>query len=99
MQQIKFHATYLNPQSYLCGCQCIQSRSADKALVFVMYHFLCMYYFFTSMMHIKYFVIYQVASVLTEFSAEDCWSLGLNKANLLCSSCDNLPTFDLDILK
>ncbi|KDR06683.1 selenoprotein F [Zootermopsis nevadensis] len=39
------------------------------------------------------------SSVLTEFSAEDCWSLGLNKANLLCSSCDSLPTFDLDILK
>jgi len=40
-----------------------------------------------------------VANVLTEFSAEDCWSLGLNKANLLCSSCDCLPKFDLNVLK
>ena len=99
MQQIKFHATCLNPQSYVCGCECIQNCSADKAVVSVMYPFLYICYFFTSMMYMKYCVIFQIASVLTEFSAEDCWSLGLNKANLLCSSCDNLPTFELDILK
>ncbi|XP_034232939.1 selenoprotein F [Thrips palmi] len=34
-----------------------------------------------------------------EFTAEDCWSLGLNKANLLCSSCDQLSKFDLNELK
>ncbi|XP_071440449.1 selenoprotein F [Hetaerina americana] len=34
-----------------------------------------------------------------EFSADDCWSLGFNKANLLCSSCDQLPNFGLETLK
>lgn len=39
----------------------------------------------------------QIAS--SEFTAEDCWSLGFNKANLLCSSCDLLPKFNLDVIK
>ncbi|KAJ8888833.1 hypothetical protein PR048_008327, partial [Dryococelus australis] len=37
--------------------------------------------------------------VAAEFSVEDCWSLGLNKANLLCSSCDQLSKFNLGIMK
>ncbi|KAI5729249.1 selenoprotein F isoform X2 [Diaphorina citri] len=37
--------------------------------------------------------------VWSEFTSDDCWSLGLNKANLLCSSCDQLSSFDLNILK
>ncbi|XP_072393513.1 selenoprotein F [Diabrotica undecimpunctata] len=36
--------------------------------------------------------------VLSEFSAEDCWALGFHKANLLCSSCDQLVKFQLDEL-
>nr|CAD7431070.1 unnamed protein product [Timema monikensis] len=42
---------------------------------------------------------FMVGTVLSEFSAEDCWSLGLNKANLLCSSCEQLKSFHLGILK
>lgn len=34
-----------------------------------------------------------------EFTADDCWSLGFNKANLLCSSCDQLKNFQLEMLK
>ncbi|XP_023018475.1 selenoprotein F [Leptinotarsa decemlineata] len=41
------------------------------------------------------FIILFVNLVLAEFSTEDCWSLGLHKANLLCSSCDQLPRFNL----
>lgn len=37
--------------------------------------------------------------VSSEFTAEDCWSLGFNKANLLCSSCDLLTKFNLDVIK
>ncbi|KRT78533.1 hypothetical protein AMK59_8346, partial [Oryctes borbonicus] len=37
--------------------------------------------------------------VLSEFTTEDCWVLGYNKANLLCSSCDQLSRFNLAILK
>ncbi|KAM3968256.1 selenoprotein F [Aphomia sociella] len=33
-----------------------------------------------------------------EFSTEDCASLGFIKANLLCSSCDQLKDFSLDDL-
>ncbi|XP_068086622.1 selenoprotein F isoform X2 [Anabrus simplex] len=40
-----------------------------------------------------------VASISAEFSTEDCWAVGFNKANLLCSSCDKLLTYDLNILK
>ncbi|KAL1518344.1 hypothetical protein ABEB36_001981 [Hypothenemus hampei] len=34
-----------------------------------------------------------------EFSSEDCWSLGFNKANLFCPYCDMLPKFNLDVLR
>ncbi|XP_044733047.1 selenoprotein F [Chrysoperla carnea] len=34
-----------------------------------------------------------------EYSADDCWQLGFNKANLLCSRCNQLSDFQLDILK
>uniref|UniRef100_A0A8D8QYT5 Selenoprotein F n=2 Tax=Cacopsylla melanoneura TaxID=428564 RepID=A0A8D8QYT5_9HEMI len=40
-----------------------------------------------------------INAVLSEFTSDDCASLGLNKANLLCSSCDQLSSFDLNILK
>ncbi|GLH14050.1 Selenoprotein F [Gryllus bimaculatus] len=40
-----------------------------------------------------------VGGSFAEFSAEDCWAVGLNKANLLCSSCDQLASYDLNILK
>lgn len=33
------------------------------------------------------------------FSADDCWALGFNRANLLCSSCDLLRKYDLDMIK
>ncbi|CAG9091850.1 unnamed protein product [Plutella xylostella] len=39
-----------------------------------------------------------VTSVKSEFSTEDCASLGFIKANLLCSSCDQLKDFTLDDL-
>ncbi|XP_060520418.1 selenoprotein F [Cylas formicarius] len=35
----------------------------------------------------------------SEFSAEDCWSLGFNKANLLCLSCDQLRNFNLEVIE
>jgi hypothetical protein len=38
--QVSFH--WFESQSYLCGCPCIQSRSTDKTVVLVMYHFLCL---------------------------------------------------------
>ncbi|XP_076060589.1 selenoprotein F [Oratosquilla oratoria] len=34
-----------------------------------------------------------------EFSAEECFAKGLNQANLMCSSCDTLKEFNLDILE
>ncbi|XP_018324093.1 selenoprotein F [Agrilus planipennis] len=34
-----------------------------------------------------------------EFSSDDCWALGFNKANLLCSSCEQLSNFNLGIIK
>ncbi|XP_075229941.1 selenoprotein F [Lycorma delicatula] len=40
-----------------------------------------------------------IVVVRSDFTAEDCWSLGLNKANLLCSSCDLLKKFDLGDLR
>ncbi|XP_063229769.1 selenoprotein F [Bacillus rossius redtenbacheri] len=42
------------------------------------------------------FVFIKVAA---EYTVEDCWSLGFNKANLLCSSCDQLHKFNLGIIK
>ncbi|KAK9695936.1 Sep15/SelM redox domain [Popillia japonica] len=49
----------------------------------------------------KYIIIlfcYNLTVVLSEFTTEDCWVLGYNKANLLCSSCDQLSKFNLDFL-
>ncbi|CAG9856786.1 unnamed protein product [Phyllotreta striolata] len=46
---------------------------------------------------LSFFIIF-VNSVSSEFSTEDCWSLGFHKANLLCSSCDQLNKFQLDEL-
>ncbi|XP_049812279.1 selenoprotein F-like [Schistocerca nitens] len=40
-----------------------------------------------------------VVCSLAEYTTEDCWALGFNKANLLCSSCDQLKSFDLDLIK
>jgi len=52
-------------------------------------------------LHLSTFLlcIFVVQEAFASFSAEDCWSLGFNKANLLCSSCDNLKKFDLDIIQ
>lgn len=44
------------------------------------------------------FVTIFTGSVLAEFSTEDCASLGFIKANLLCSSCDQLKDFNLETL-
>ncbi|XP_050524262.1 selenoprotein F [Daktulosphaira vitifoliae] len=33
-----------------------------------------------------------------DYTASDCVQLGFNKANLLCSSCDQLQKFDLSLL-
>ncbi|BET02804.1 Sep15/SelM redox domain [Nesidiocoris tenuis] len=40
-------------------------------------------------------------AVLTygEFTAEDCWALGMNKASLLCSTCDLLKKHDLQEMR
>ncbi|KAI4471683.1 selenoprotein f [Holotrichia oblita] len=40
-----------------------------------------------------------VVVVFSEFTTEDCWVLGYNKANLLCSSCDQLSKFNLNFLE
>ncbi|XP_014242913.1 selenoprotein F [Cimex lectularius] len=37
--------------------------------------------------------------VLGEFTAEDCWALGFNKATLLCSSCEHLKKYDLEEMR
>ncbi|XP_001599355.1 selenoprotein F [Nasonia vitripennis] len=37
-----------------------------------------------------------VTNVLSEFSAEDCKSLGYNKATLLCSTCEKFKKFELN---
>lgn len=42
---------------------------------------------------------YSLRGSLAEFSSEDCTALGYNKANLLCSVCDQLTDFKLDVLK
>jgi len=36
---------------------------------------------------------------VSELSTEDCFAVGLNKANLLCSSCDTLKEFSLQNLE
>lgn len=45
------------------------------------------------------FLTISLTPLNAEFTAEDCWSLGFDKANLLCSSCDQLEKFDLGIIK
>ncbi|KAK4328234.1 hypothetical protein Pmani_001353 [Petrolisthes manimaculis] len=40
-----------------------------------------------------------VIEAVQELSTEECFAVGLNKANLLCSSCDTLKEFNLDILE
>ncbi|XP_047546100.1 selenoprotein F [Vanessa atalanta] len=42
--------------------------------------------------------VYLADISLADFSTEDCASLGFIKANLLCSSCDQLKDFSLDQL-
>ncbi|CAH1106534.1 unnamed protein product [Psylliodes chrysocephalus] len=44
------------------------------------------------------FLIIFIYSSSAEFSTEDCWALGFHKADLLCSSCDQLTKFELDDL-
>lgn len=44
------------------------------------------------------FTIITIHKTTAEFSSEDCASLGFNKANLLCSSCNQLKDFSLDDL-
>ncbi|XP_068916836.1 selenoprotein F [Tenebrio molitor] len=44
-------------------------------------------------------VLFFVERCVAEFTTEDCWALGFNKANLLCSSCDQLTKFNLDVIK
>lgn len=44
--------------------------------------------------------VLSLASLIqAEFSSEDCSQLGFNKANLLCSSCDQLKDFGLESLR
>ena len=38
----------------------------------------------------------QITIISCEYSAEECRSLGFNKVNLLCSSCNYLSEFELD---
>ncbi|XP_068627770.1 selenoprotein F [Battus philenor] len=45
-----------------------------------------------------FFTLIYVKKSAGEFSTEDCASLGFIKANLLCSSCDQLKDFSLDQL-
>ncbi|XP_019867990.1 selenoprotein F [Aethina tumida] len=34
----------------------------------------------------------------SEYTTEDCWALGFNRANVQCSLCDQLPKFQLDLI-
>lgn len=49
---------------------------------------------FTKVVHLFSF-IFMVNIVTAEFSADDCKSLGFNKANLLCSTCEEFNKRDL----
>ncbi|XP_045596919.2 selenoprotein F [Procambarus clarkii] len=40
-----------------------------------------------------------IAHALQDLSTEECFAAGLNKANLVCSSCDTLKEFNLDVLE
>ncbi|XP_044270783.1 selenoprotein F [Tribolium madens] len=48
---------------------------------------------------IALFFTFCVSKCYSEFTTEDCWALGFNKANLLCSSCEQLSKFNLDVIK
>ncbi|KAF5271026.1 hypothetical protein FQR65_LT05376 [Abscondita terminalis] len=45
---------------------------------------------------VGYLITIVLHNVRGDFTNEDCWALGLNKALLPCSSCDLLDTFNLD---
>ncbi|RXG55326.1 15 kDa selenoprotein [Armadillidium vulgare] len=40
--------------------------------------------------------IVTLSEALTKLSVEECFEVGLNRANLLCSSCDSLKEFGLN---
>ncbi|MPC10268.1 selenoprotein [Portunus trituberculatus] len=40
-----------------------------------------------------------VESITPDLSASECLALGLNRDNLMCSSCDNLKEFNLEVLE
>jgi len=40
-----------------------------------------------------------IESAVSELSTEECFAVGLNKANLVCSSCDTLKEFSLQNLE
>ncbi|KAK7065819.1 hypothetical protein SK128_002652 [Halocaridina rubra] len=40
-----------------------------------------------------------IIEAVESFTTEDCFNVGLNKATLLCSSCDSLKEFNLEILE
>lgn len=46
-----------------------------------------------------YFITQVISSVMCELTSEQCYSLGFNKANLLCSQCSELDDFNLQQLK
>ena len=53
----------------------------------------------TSILSYIFIFFYSFNVIIAEFSNDDCTSLGFNKANLLCSVCDQLAEFRLEILK
>nr|BAM19212.1 simila to CG7484 [Papilio polytes] len=55
-------------------------------------------YFIKTSLSIIFLTIIQAQTCTAEFSSEDCSSLGFIKANLLCSSCDQLKDFNLEQL-
>jgi len=42
-----------------------------------------------------FFICFMINATLSEYSAEDCKSIGFNRAHLLCSTCDNFKKFEL----
>jgi len=40
-----------------------------------------------------------IESAVSELSTEECFAVGLNKANLVCSSCDTLKEFSLQSIE
>ena len=49
----------------------------------------------------KLFFLFQIALVeaAQSLSTEECFAFGLNRATLLCSSCDTLKEFNLELLE